>query len=1271
MSGEKRYLGITIGPIGEAMAMAMNPAGLWAASYLFSSISRRLYAALQERYGTGEGREQETAAGGSRVTILAPCFSFSPLERETERLVRELMGRGVGFYPDHILLEIEPGRHEEVESTAVAQAAGSMRCIPGTPRSTPGTPGTGAGRKREEVSDVFSEVAALAQKVRAEAAGEIARALILRGKDQGSEAPKVVVSEADREKVIAQLCRTLRIHVLECSEEELLRGQKSGDGRGESADGGDEGRETRLSRIVGALSQRLDAAELWGGYHPAESVNYLSLFLGDRYAVRKSSWVRKLGRNWQLRGGQGSSGIRTLIDLAAAGEPESELSRQRKVRHYYALVSSDGDHMGRIARGLGNVEQQHLFSLSCVRYAARAARRVMDYGGMVVYAGGDDLQFIAPVLSAGTAQGTDQQGAGGAREPETIFSLICGIEQDFRETFSALLGELREMWGSELSLPTISFGVAITFEKAPLYETLSLSAQLLREAKQTRDAAVFALQKHAGKSARIAARRLSTWSEGQAEGPAVQRPDYFLTPLRELIGMACAQDESSEGADEPAEDAGTGVMLHSILSHLYTNEALFLQAFAAPGRPVKGESPEAVQAREKERVRRQRERIARFFDNVFDNPEQSSRSRFVGLVAEMAMDLDANTLVGLSAAERERVTQRNWARAQLDQLVSLIRFVNLFSEKAGPEAGEGESDEREQGPAAPVPQSRPAAAAVEAAGAAGEQSAGSERPAVPAVSREPEGERRAAESNTAQSVPSAQRGVAPDRPAESRVAPERAAQSGSASGGAAWNEAAPGGPAQSRVVPGRPAEGKAASGGEEYFEVRLTPLGAYFLGMDRTFAYGEGELQREGGDSYYVSSERIPSQQTLFGVLRYLGIREKRADFRLTKEDQENIGPASFRYQPQGRAQGRPGALRGQGGAGDPEQDFGRILEISPLYLLGPQGDILVRTPLDHKEGERFYTPFCEEREIWGTPKGRGLMLVPADYDAKSALTRSFVRVGPGRRPGAGGELLPLREVVPEDTLFSEEVRTQIQKEKNEQAYFRVRYVRLARGYSFAFRVRARAGFLEQLQGADGESLLSSTVRMGRSGLFGVEVERYPQGDPDRARAWSTLGTELGRLFSAEEGEAGISGDQRLPVSGAPLHRRVLYLASDALLWRRGRGQAAGEPEGSEEKESAGRGILEAYTSFGITEERTVRQVVTRYTREGEAAVSQKRRYQKSQELYRLLRAGSIFRIDPKAPGSDDEGERNSEEALRALFADAHLQTIGMNRVFITGGERG
>ncbi len=87
--------------------------------------------------------------------------------------------------------------------------------------------------------------------------------------------------------------------------------------------------------------------------------------------------------------------------------------------------------------------------------------------------------------------------------------------------------------------------------------------------------------------------------------------------------------------------------------------------------------------------------------------------------------------------------------------------------------------------------------------------------------------------------------------------------------------------------------------------ITLTPLEPYFFG---------GENSDIDKDGYYIKSEQFPSQTTLFGVLRFLGIRNPQLDYSIGEEDKKRIGEHSYRFSPK-------------------DDNYGQIKSISPLLL--------------------------------------------------------------------------------------------------------------------------------------------------------------------------------------------------------------------------------------------------------------------------------------------------------------------------------------------------
>ena len=351
-------------------------------------------------------------------------------------------------------------------------------------------------------------------------------------------------------------------------------------------------------------------------------------------------------------------------------------------------------------------------------------------------------------------------------------------------------------------------------------------------------------------------------------------------------------------------------------------------------------------------------------------------------------------------------------------------------------------------------------------------------------------------------------------------------------------------------------------------EIRLTPLEPYFFGSDRTFYYGEKDIKRVGRRTYYVRSEKMPMQTTLFGILRYLGIQNVKEDYDI-RESEENIGSASFRY-------------------GEPDQKFGRIISISPLYLTCGNGHRYMPVPMDHKKGKSCYTPFTEYKEV-NTTVGR--LLVPVEYDAKEGISNGLIDTGTG-------------EVIPADDVFGSVEKTGIDINRKTDAYYKMEYCRMEPEFSFAFRAAVEDGFPE---------IGKRIVYMGgKKSAFLASVTETSDPSPEE---------DMKDLLKDHPG-------------------KVIYVASDSFL----------RDEGS----MAGIEAAEKSALFSIVDFKTAREYVTNYGKK-----NQKDRFTKSEKLYRLVRAGSIFI-------SDSSGINR----IASLFEDAHFNTIGMNHCIIGGSEK-
>lgn len=145
---------------------------------------------------------------------------------------------------------------------------------------------------------------------------------------------------------------------------------------------------------------------------------------------------------------------------------------------YVAFVAADGDNFGKCMAKLG--EKASLFNV----FGAELAKLVEDYGGQVIYQGGDDVSFYAPVYND--------------RKSLDIFGLIKQIDEALKNTISN--NEDVKHLGISVSM---SYGVAISYEKHPMAETRQLAEELMYNAKAIdgKNAIVWKLRKHSGQLA--------------------------------------------------------------------------------------------------------------------------------------------------------------------------------------------------------------------------------------------------------------------------------------------------------------------------------------------------------------------------------------------------------------------------------------------------------------------------------------------------------------------------------------------------------------------------------------------------------------------------------------------------------------------------------------------------------------------------------------------------------------------------------------------------
>jgi CRISPR-associated protein Cmr2 len=463
---KKTYIGITIGPIIDTICLTSTPAGLWAASFLFSHISSRLCEELLTR-------------GVDADAFVVPAFRPENGQvKLPEPVGEELRGRGVGFFHDRIIIE----------------------------------------------SDDLETVNETIEKVKKEIAGSFQASL------------------NTAEDLTAYFEDYLQIYAVEFSQA---------------------GKKIPFLEI----SQLLDALELQKSFAPVEKKNrLLELFNNDTprtgpddevyYAkndkIKRSFLVKDKMAQWMLSYVENEvqdKSVRDIKDIQYIAFGGTGGNSKMKKFKYYAVIQSDGDNMGSILKNFSTINQVHAFSEKCLAYTAAACGHILTFGGVPVYAGGDDLLFLAPVENAAGIN---------------IVELIYRIKEEFKKAFEDEIAAYdnatpEQRIELEMKRPAVSFGVAIRYYRFPLYEAFNAAYQLMRyEAKKEdtdKDSLAINLQKNSGQSMGLVIENLSgnpgtekifDLVKKYSAGDFLKSVCYQLEKFKELFILAIQQGRFPE-----------------------------------------------------------------------------------------------------------------------------------------------------------------------------------------------------------------------------------------------------------------------------------------------------------------------------------------------------------------------------------------------------------------------------------------------------------------------------------------------------------------------------------------------------------------------------------------------------------------------------------------------------------------------------------------------------------------------------------------------------
>lgn len=322
---------------------------------------------------------------------------------------------------------------------------------------------------------------------------------------------------------------------------------------------------------IEVCKKRLALLELQGNFSDAEETrNYLGYFMenvtGSFLAQEAFESDKRLFKSCLEIAAQDHFSKNYQDDDVAKENARVEQILQQKPAcyRYMAIVSADADNLTSAVQTFDKERLDEI--LTTVNNEAK--KIIVEYGGVPVYIGGDDLFFFAPVK----------------HEAQTILNLIDRLTENFKEKWKDI--------ADTKNRPTLSFGVAIAYYKHPLFESVEQSRYLLECAKDPngcKNSIALSIRKHSGQTLNLLIRRyypksfelmqsLPSWFNKQAKTPSDANLEFLTSIvywLRQNTGMIwhCILKQEKQDADNAEEiQRKQIVMLTNLLKNSF-NEA--------------------------------------------------------------------------------------------------------------------------------------------------------------------------------------------------------------------------------------------------------------------------------------------------------------------------------------------------------------------------------------------------------------------------------------------------------------------------------------------------------------------------------------------------------------------------------------------------------------------------------------------------------------------------------------------------------------------------
>lgn len=432
--GSNTYIGLTIGPIIKTISNARETGELWGSSYIFSYVIKNIIHKLIREKNGNEYRDTEI-----RKRFIIPYVQNDKLFETLENSNGE--GNKVGIFHDRFIFKSIEGDFEKVSKAAKEV-------------------------KQELTEKLFNNLY-----------------------EDKEDRIKFINEKVKINKFVEDFLKIYFVEVeIDNSDMEDIKEKNS------------------ISDIV---NNYLDVLELREKYINKQEVNYLEKILCNSKIKNGFLTMDSQGENYNkfISGKSPYPSVTRIalkeFDSDLPKEDDTELiieyiasdkfgeEKRRKLKKYHeylAVVQIDGDSMGKAIKSFKADDDYRKFSNSLLEYSERSYEIITAYGGFTIYAGGDDLLFLAPIINCNSQN-----------ESKNIFQLFDELSEEFNLRFKE--------YHKDGIHPTISIGAAIINNKFPLYFALDEARTLLfndaksfKNKNEEKNAIAFKVIKNSGDS---------------------------------------------------------------------------------------------------------------------------------------------------------------------------------------------------------------------------------------------------------------------------------------------------------------------------------------------------------------------------------------------------------------------------------------------------------------------------------------------------------------------------------------------------------------------------------------------------------------------------------------------------------------------------------------------------------------------------------------------------------------------------------------------------